>query len=52
MYALQLTAPLLVGVIWRETFVAVGAAPFDIRALAHQHVETLLRGLLTEGART
>jgi AcrR family transcriptional regulator len=52
MYALQLMAPLLVGVIWRETFVPVGAQPFDIPALAHQHVETMLRGVLTEGART
>jgi len=47
-YALQLIAPLLVGVIWRETFVPVGAAGFDLPALARQHVETMLRGLLTE----
>jgi AcrR family transcriptional regulator len=52
MYALQLIAPLLVGVIWRETFVPVGAPAFDLPALARQHVETMLRGLLTEEART
>jgi AcrR family transcriptional regulator len=46
-YALQLIAPLLVGVIWRETFVPVGAAPFDLSALMRQHVETLLNGMLT-----
>jgi AcrR family transcriptional regulator len=44
-YALQVIAPLLVGVIWRETFVPVGAEPFDLRALARQHVETMIAGL-------
>ena len=51
-YALQLIAPLLVAVVWRETFVPVGAEPFDLRALIAQHIDTLLLGLLTEGART
>ncbi|WP_293898961.1 TetR/AcrR family transcriptional regulator [Phenylobacterium sp.] len=50
-YALQLIAPLLVAVLWRETFVPVGAAPFDLPAVMSQHIETLLCGLLTEGAR-
>lgn len=50
-YALQLIAPLLVGVIWRETFVPVGAQPFDLPAVARQHVATMLEGMLTEGAR-
>jgi AcrR family transcriptional regulator len=50
-FALQLIAPLLLGVIWRETFVPVGAPPFDLPALARQHVETMLTGMLTEGAR-
>jgi AcrR family transcriptional regulator len=49
-YALQLMSPLLVGVIWRETFVPVGAEPFDLPALMRQHVETLLAGMLTESA--
>lgn len=52
MYALQVISPLLVGVLWRETFVPVGAQPFDLQALIRQHIETLLRGMLTEGART
>lgn len=52
MYALQVISPLLVGVLWRETFVPVGAQPFDLQALIRQHLETLLRGMLTEGART
>ena len=38
-------APMLVGIIWRETFVPVGAAPLDIPALARQHVETWLGGM-------
>lgn len=49
-YALQLIAPLLVAVLWRETFVPVGARPFDLPALMRQHVETFLRGVLMEGA--
>jgi len=50
-YALQCISPLLVGVIWRETFVPVGAQPFDLPALVHQHVDTVLCGLLTAEAR-
>lgn len=51
-YALGLIAPMLLGVIWRETFVPVGADPIDLTALAAQHVETVLSGMLTEGARS
>ena len=46
-YALSLIGPLLVGVIWRETFVPVGARPFDLPTLISQHVETVLQGLET-----
>jgi hypothetical protein len=42
---------MLVGVIWRETFVPVGAEPFDLAALARQHVETMLGGVLVQEAR-
>ena len=42
---ISLVAPMLLGVIWRETFVPVGAAPLDIPALARQHVETWLGGM-------
>ena len=51
-YALQVVSPLLVGVLWRETFVPVGAEPFDLPAVMRQHLETLLSGMLTEGAPT
>jgi len=50
-YGLQLISPMLVSVLWRETFVPVGAEPFDIPAVMAQHVDTLLCGMLTEGAR-
>ena len=51
-YALQFVAPLLVGVMWRETFVPVGAQPFDLPALMAQHVETLLHGLMIKEPRS
>ena len=47
-YAVALVAPILMGVIWRETFVPVGAEPFDLAALARQHAETVLRGMRPE----
>lgn len=50
-YALQLISPLLVAVLWRETFVPIGAEPFDLPAVMSQHIDTLLLGMLTEGAR-
>jgi AcrR family transcriptional regulator len=49
MYALEVIAPMLVGLIWRETFVPVGAEPFDLPALARQHVETMIEGLKARG---
>ncbi|MFN3523447.1 MAG: TetR/AcrR family transcriptional regulator [Phenylobacterium sp.] len=47
-YALSLISPLLLGVIWRETFVPIGAEPFHLPRLARQHVETLLQGMLAD----
>lgn len=49
-YALQLISPILVAVLWRETFVPVGAEPFDLRALLAQHVDTILGGMALPGA--
>ena len=46
LYALGLISPFLMAVIWRETFVPIGAPPFDLAALARQHVETVLEGML------
>jgi AcrR family transcriptional regulator len=50
-FALQLIAPVLVAVLWRETFVPIGAEPFDLPAVLGQHVETLLTGMLREETR-
>lgn len=49
-YAIGLISPMLVGVLWRETFEPVGAPGFDIPALAAQHVETVLTGMLAAQA--
>jgi AcrR family transcriptional regulator len=51
-FALQFIAPLLVGVMWRETFVPIGAEAFSLPDLMSQHVETLLHGMLTPEARS
>lgn len=45
LYAMQVASPLLMGMLWRETFVPGGAEPFDLGELAEQHVQTLLHGL-------
>ncbi len=50
-HAVSLMSPLLLGVIFRETFVPTGAKPFDIPHLMQQHLDTVLPGLLT-GERT
>ena len=43
--AFSLMGPLLMGVVWRETFVPVGAPDLDLKALIAQHGETVLAGL-------
>lgn len=50
-FALSLVGPILLGVIWGETFVPIGAEPFDVPALARQHARTLLTGMLTDESR-
>ncbi|MEZ5864006.1 MAG: TetR/AcrR family transcriptional regulator [Geminicoccaceae bacterium] len=45
LYALQVASPVLMGMLWRETFVPGGAEPLDLGELAEQHVRTLLHGL-------
>jgi AcrR family transcriptional regulator len=46
LYALQIASPFLMGVLWRETFVPVGAEPVDLDRLAAQHLAVLQSGLL------
>lgn len=51
LHAFTLMGPMLMGVIWRETLQPVGGTPLDIEALARQHAQTVLAGLLTESER-
>ncbi len=51
LHAFTLMGPMLMGMLWRETLQPVGGAPLDLDALAKQHAETVLAGLLTEQAR-
>jgi hypothetical protein len=37
--------PILMGVIWQETFTPVGAPAMDLQGLVIQHRETIVAGL-------
>lgn len=49
LHAFSIMGPMLMGVLWRETFTPVGGAAIELPALARQHAETVLDGLLTKG---
>ena len=51
LHAFTLMGPMLMGVIYRETLEPIGGQPLDLGALAQQHAETVLSGLLTENVR-
>jgi AcrR family transcriptional regulator len=51
LHAFTLMGPMLMGLIYREVLQPAGGAPLDIEALAKQHSETVLAGLLMETAR-
>ena len=46
LYVMSLAGPLLMGVLWREVFVPIGAEPIDLKALLVQHAEVALTGML------
>ena len=46
-HAVSIISLMLVGVIFHETFVPLGAKAFDIPALMQQHLDTVLPGLLS-----
>ena len=46
LHAFSLMGPMLMGILWRETLQPAGGAPLDLGALARQHSETVLEGLL------
>jgi AcrR family transcriptional regulator len=51
LHAMSLIGPLLMGVLWNETFGPVGAEPVALERLATQHVQSALAGMiLKEGA--
>lgn len=50
-HAFSILGPMMIGVLWRETFTPIGGADPDLPAIARQHAETILGGLLTEEAR-
>jgi len=46
-HAFSIMGPMLIGVLWRETFTPIGGDAIDLDAIARQHAETVLGGLLT-----
>jgi AcrR family transcriptional regulator len=49
--AFSLMGPMVLGALWRATLVPAGGQPLDLVALARQHAEAVLTGLLAEGTR-
>jgi AcrR family transcriptional regulator len=46
LYAFSLMGPLVVGALWRATLVPAGGEPIDLAALARQHADAVLSGML------
>lgn len=46
LHAMTLMGPLVMGLLWRETLEPAGGAKLDLAALAEQHAESVLEGLL------
>ena len=51
LHAFTLLGPMLMGILYRETLEPVGGEPLDLAALASQHAETVLAGLLSGTAK-
>lgn len=45
-YAVSLMAPVLMAILFRETFVPIGAKPFDIPGLVQQHLDAFASGFV------
>ena len=45
LFAFGLMGPMVLSMVWRETFEPVGAEAIDVVKLAEQHVDTVLRGM-------
>jgi AcrR family transcriptional regulator len=46
LHTFTLMGPMVMGLLWRETLQPAGGAALDLEALAKQHAETVLAGLL------
>ena len=46
LFAFSLMGPMVLGALWRATLVPAGGEPLDLPALARQHANTVLEGLL------
>jgi AcrR family transcriptional regulator len=45
LFAFGIMGPMLLSMVWRETFEPVGADPIDVAKLADQHLDTVLKGM-------
>ncbi len=45
LFAFGLMGPMVLSMVWRETFEPVGAEALDVPALAEQHLDTVLKGM-------
>jgi AcrR family transcriptional regulator len=50
-HAFSIVGPMMLGVLWRETFTPIGGADPDLPEIARQHAETVLGGLVLPEAR-
>lgn len=45
LFAYGVMGPMILSMVWRETFEPVGAQPLDVVKLAEQHLDTVLKGM-------
>jgi len=45
LHAFSIIGPILLGILWTETFTPIGAEPLDLATLINQHADTVLAGL-------
>ena len=45
LFAFGIMGPMVLSMVWRETFEPVGAEPIDVAKLADQHLDTVLKGM-------
>ncbi len=45
LFAFGIMGPMILSMVWRETFEPIGAQPVDVAKLADQHLDTVLKGM-------